>query len=540
MKYSIFGLYLLLVGFGSGAFAQSNSSSLAAESISFSIPKTIFFGGERIWVDLAVESEATASRSQIAYVELLNRYNESVAIAKIPLNDGKALNFLRLPNSLPSDHYLLRVFTRVSAYLDMSSGLKQQFITVFNPEAPPRVEASRDTFNVGKESSLIVLSSPSGKAGEMFSLQVNEGTDELLEVKVAAINPFLPKQEQLASTELYQPLEERTLVPELFGHIVEGFVDVAELDTTQLYYLSIHGEKSALFTDRPDSKGTLYFDTGGIRNWRFMIAQALGNQSLVNLTIVSPAPQTNFLPGFSFPELIITPQDEGLLRSLLLGGQIEGYFSQEYRSESFPVVTGFVQDQTYILDDYTRFDKVETVIKEYVPEVSVKTIERKKEFRVIDLVRGTIFDSNPLMIVDAMPIFDSDLLAKHNPEGFQKLEILSRSFFLNEEEFPGVLSFSSYNNDFGGFPIPSNGVYLDYQGLQFDVTGTENLFSYLEEDRLKDWRTILHWSSSQQGKPNTTLELELPELTLTYQVEVRLRSASGEIRTERKTFQVMK
>lgn len=499
------------------------------EQVHFSIPKNIYFGGERIWVSSKVEQGNEAIESKIIYAELLNRYNESVAIAKMPLEDGNSFNFLKIPQNLPSDHYLLRVFTRISPYQDFDLGMAQQFITVFNRLAPPAVVEQRSettAFRSGNEN-LIKISPGEIRTGQNISVAFN-GEEKVKELSVAVFNPFLVNQEQFKSSELYESLEPKELLPELFGHIIEAKVQQEEVDTTQLYYISVHGDKSALFTDRPDVNGTLLFDAGGMRNWDYLVAQANGNKSLLDFAVISPAPKTHFKKDFEFPILEITPSDEPYLKELLKGGQVEGYFVHEFNSSDFPVVTGFVEDRVYQLDDYTRFESVETVIKEYVPEISVKTIQKKKEFRSINEIRNFAFESNPLMLVDAMPVFDSDQLASFDPKGLKTLEILSRTFYLNEEEFSGVMSFSSYKNDFGGFPIPTNGVLLEYAGIQPKVTSATGLFEHpFGINEMMDWRTILYWSEIPQlSTSNEEIELIIPELKGKFLITIKTEQGS--------------
>ncbi|MHA7131207.1 hypothetical protein [Algoriphagus namhaensis] len=514
------------------SFAQQSAPDLPSEQISYSLPKSIYFVGEKLWVEIQAQSGTEPAQSQIAYVELLNRYNESVALGKFQLEKGRSLNYLELPAKLPSDQYLLRVFTRVSPYLDLEEGLKQEFVTIFNPNFPPKVAETREVLSLPADKITPTLTGPKSQK-QVLDLSV--ASNQIQEVKISVWNPFLASQSQLSSREIYSDLESRLLVPELFGHLVEGKIN-GVADTTQLYYLSVHGEKSSLFTDRPDAKGSLFFDTGGMKNWDFMVAQALGNKALTDLSIVSPAPKTTFAKNFRFPELVISPEDRDLLAQLLKGGQVEGYFYQQHNIELAEVVTGFVEDRTYRLDDYTRFDKVETVIKEYVPEVSIRTVARQKEFRMLDEVQESKFNTNPLMLVDAMPVFDSDRLAQFDPKGFEKLEILSRTFYLNEEAFPGVLSFRSYKNDFGGFEIPTNGVYLDYQGIAPIVSQTEGLFAKPNNPKLQDWRTILYWSVTQPQADYKQIELEMADLDVVYLLEVQWVNSSGQTEILRQAF----
>ncbi|MDN3205439.1 hypothetical protein [Algoriphagus sediminis] len=509
--------------------AQNPTENLTAEIVDFDIPKSIYISGERLWVSIDISSKNEKVKSQIGYVEILNRNNQSVALGKFQLTDGKTINFLNLPNDIPSDHYLIRVFTRISPYLDFELGLRQKLITVVNPRIPPTVSPAPDKMEQGTEASgnETILAQRNQNELELDLTGVN---GEIISASVSVANPYLTHYD-FSSSDIYESLPSRNLVPELFGHIVEGYVNPKAIDTTQLYFISVHGEKSALFTDRPDRNGSLYFDTGGIKEWDFIIAQTNGNESLIDFSVVSPSPQTSFSEDFIFPEFIISPDDEEFLNELLKSSQVEQYFVQDFSSTANPVVTGFVEDRTYLLDDYTRFETVETVVKEYVPEVSVRTQDKKKDFRVVDKVKNRVFDSNPLMLVDAMPVFDSDRLARFNPSHFQKLEILTRSFYLNEEAFPGVMSFTSYKNNFGNFPIPSNGIYLEYQGLSMELVDISQIFTPNEEDRVPDWRAILFWSEIIPDLTPQELKIHFPSIDLPWEVKVMYRDQNGKLET---------
>src|SRR5690606_32068379 len=202
------------------------------------------------------------------YAELVNRYNESVAIAKMPLEEGQSFNFLLLPTNLPSDNYLLRVFTRVSPYQNLEEGLVQKFITVFNRNAPPTVVAERSRVTQTQVSNDIIFSQ-NIISGEVLKIGLPNGIN-ISEVSIASDNPFLADQEKISSARAYDSIEEHSLIPELFGHVIEAKVEGASVDTTKLYYLSLHGEKSALFTDRPDANGSLFIDAGGMKNWKYL------------------------------------------------------------------------------------------------------------------------------------------------------------------------------------------------------------------------------------------------------------------------------
>ncbi|WP_417908267.1 hypothetical protein, partial [Christiangramia aquimixticola] len=106
------------------------------EQVSFQTPKTLYFSGEKIWFDAKVTIGTEPSASQVVYAELVDRNAVSIIHAKVPLQKGEAVNYLKIPEQTPSDHYLLRVYTRISPYLDINAGISQQFVTVINPRIP--------------------------------------------------------------------------------------------------------------------------------------------------------------------------------------------------------------------------------------------------------------------------------------------------------------------------------------------------------------------------------------------------------------------
>jgi hypothetical protein len=192
-----------------------------------------------------------------------------------------------------------------------------------------------------------------------------------------------------------------------------------------------------------------------------------------------------------------------------------------------------VADHTFLLDDYTRFETVETVIREYVPSVFVRNQDKKKVFRLVNEAIKSVFETNPLILIDAMPVFDSDLLSGFNPKFISRLDVLNREFYLNDRMYPGVLSFSSYENNFGLYPLAPASRFFDYPGLQpkieldksqFAVQGTGGDFP--------DLRTVIFW-----GKTESTLILA-PTMTREFLFWVRYIDEAGKIQVSKQKITI--
>lgn len=501
LKISSYWLVVLTIWLGNqSVFGQSLTNPV--EQVSFQTPKTLYFSGEKIWFETKVNMEDQASASQVLYAELIDRNSVSIIHTKIPLQKGQAVNYLKIPEQIPSDHYLLRVYTRISPYLDINAGISQQFVTVINPRIPPKPSSNPQKIDFQTAQQVA-----KGANLEFTSSTVGPFVGKASGVSIA--NPFLPEeQRQWKSDEVYSDLTKENLLPELFGHVVK--VKVPNPDPDLTYFLSVHGSQSALFTDHPDENGNLVFDIGGLRHWDRLIIQLENGQEMPGLEVVSPVIKTTFRNDFKFPELTIQESQLEELSRLLKASMMQTYFLERFENDSLEVVTGFVADYTYNLDDYTRFETVETVLREYVPSVAVRTREKKKEFRLLNEANKTVFEANPLIVVDAMPVFDSDLLASFNPKLLQKLEVLNREFYLNDRTYPGVLSFSSYANNFGLFPLAPSARFFDYHGLQPSIELDKKQFALpaATNDRFPDWRTVLFWAEN-----DNKISFQTPDLT---------------------------
>ncbi len=512
--------FLGLVGTSIGQTATNQK-----EQVYFHTPKTLYFSGEKIWFEANVRLGERATSSQVLYAELVDRNSNSITHVKVPLQAGVALNFIPVSDQIPSDQYLLRVYTRISPYLDLNQGIAQQLVTIINPKIPPQ--------EVTSSSRQIPQSSKSYQKGAAVNF-ASSGTAEgrVVASGISIANPFLvEEQKQLPAAEVYESLAPQPLLPELFGHLVQA--KVASLDTALTYFLSLHGAKSALFTYHVDERGTLVFDAGGLRHWDRLILQLEDGEEMPGLEMISPLIKTNFRPNFNFPELSLAEADLEYLQSLLKAAVVQQEYLEVADQDSLEVVTGFVEDYSYNLDDYTRFEDVETVLKEYVPSVAVRLKDKKKTFRLLDEAEKGVFDTNPLILIDAMPVFDSDLLASFNPKFLQRLEVLNREFYLNDRTYPGVLSFSSYANNFGLFPLAPAARFFDYPGIQPSVIlDREQFVEPSTTSRIPDWRTLLYWQSS--GKEVST---KLPNLAGTF-VHWEQVNVGGKLTVRRTFFEV--
>lgn len=494
MKKLIFACFFLLLTL------RVEAQSLPQEAVYAHLSKDIAATGESIHFKVFIRANSQYSDSKIAYVELIDRNYQPVLQVIFPLEDGQSENYLDIPTNLQSDHYLFRVYTRISPYLG-DLGVYNQFITIVNPEAPPSVESvSAKPFSFPSSSSKTPQFNlqPIG-TNSSFEIQQNllpQAPKTTLSISLK--NPYLTETSRgYFHSEIYQNINAtKRLIPEPFGHIVYARTMDTDIDTTETYFLSSHGKQSVLNSSKPSLGGDLFFELGALKEYDFLIAQSSNQDKQLDFSPQSPFANLSFKNEFNFPPLVLEEKDKAFLQQVILAGRTGGYFFEEEKNEFMPIATGFVADKIYKLDDYTRFENIEVTLKEYVPEVLVRRQQRKMILKVQDKPLAAVFEENPLVLIDAMPVFDVDRLGKFDPQKIEKLEVLSREFFLNKDRFAGVVSFISFENDFGGFDLPENSLYLNYWTIQ---AGKKYMSPHLVQQpvspNIPDFRTTLYWNT---------------------------------------------
>ena len=77
-------------------------------------------------------------------------------------------------------------------------------------------------------------------------------------------------------------------------------------------------------------------------------------------------------------------------------------------------------DRLYNLEDYTRFQTMEEVMREYVEDVRVRKEGEKYTFKVRNRLFGTYFEEDPLILLDGIPISDASKIIALDPLKIKK------------------------------------------------------------------------------------------------------------------------
>lgn len=201
-------------------------------------------------------------------------------------------------------------------------------------------------------------------------------------------------------------------------------------------------------------------------------------------------------------------------------------------------------DEKYRLDDFTRFKTMEDVLREYVPGVQVRTRKGKFRFMVHNPANRTIFEDNPLVLLDGVPVFNIDTIMHYDPLKIKKLEVVTQKYYLGPYIYSGIVSFTTYKGDMSGFPLDPKWLILDYEGLQLQREFFSPAYASQkqQENRLPDFRNLLYWSpcvvTDKEGKASVSFYAS--DMKGKYLIVAEGLSANGQAGTSMSTFDVVK
>jgi len=234
---------------------------------------------------------------------------------------------------------------------------------------------------------------------------------------------------------------------------------------------------------------------------------------------------TDFAP--TFPELNEVPLtiDSSyiqLLEQLMLATETNTRFkinAPKRDSAINHIPYSFVDPKISIsLDDYVETPTMEMVLQELVPNLGVRKKNDVYSLKLYDAERK-VFYTNPLVLVDNIPIFDINELLKVSPKVVEKVELLPSPFILGDHDINGIVTIKTKSDDFGGIIMPSSSTFFEYQTLNPEYVFKANSYATPDElqSRLPDFRTLLFWKPCIEKEHQKKIDFYTSDQTSAYE-----------------------
>jgi len=129
-----------------------------------------------------------------------------------------------------------------------------------------------------------------------------------------------------------------------------------------------------------------------------------------------------------------------------------------------------------------------------------------------------------------------------NPRKVKKLEVTTRRWYIGSLSFPGIVSYTTYQGDLGGFKLNPKSVILNYEGLQQQREFYSPLYDSKNpgENRIPDQRYLLFWNpyTTLDANGHSQLEFNTSDIPGEYKIVVEGMVKDGAVGSTSSTFTV--
>lgn len=300
-----------------------------------------------------------------------------------------------------------------------------------------------------------------------------------------------------------------TYLPEYKGHIVTAKVTNTLTNAPAaniMTYMGVPGKRVQVYTSQSDSTGHVLFSTKDFYGPGELVVQT---NEMIDSTyrIDIASPYSEQYSKTAAPKFEFTNGMQNALQAHSLGVQVLNIYSTNNIKRTYDPgadSTAFYGKpyKTYKLDDFTRFTTMEEDLREYVSEDNI--VHSRGRFHIKVLNDRGFLDSDPLVILDGVPIFDINKIFSVDPLKVNKLEVNRERYFYGPSADEGIFSFTTYKGDLGGVELNPKAVVIDYEGMQL----RREFYSPAYEtdaqvkSRIPDFRNVLYWTPAvnDQGK----------------------------------------
>jgi hypothetical protein len=305
-------------------------------------------------------------------------------------------------------------------------------------------------------------------------------------------------------------------LPEVEGPVVNGKIFNKGTGATvgsSNAYLSVPGADYAFSSASSDAQGVIHFGFKEVYKSNAIVVQpSLLKDSNYRIDISNAySEKYSSNPIYS---LALSKAQESELINRSISNQVENTYAVD-KKRRYPVTdfdtTSFygIADRIYNLEDFTRFQTMEEVFREYVDDVRIRKDGDKFTFKVRNKLFNTYFEEDPLILLDGIPITDATKIVVQDPAKIKKIEVVTHNYYIGSSEFSGIVNVKSYSGELGATQLDPNSLVVEYEGLQQQrefyspkYTSTED-----EESHVPDFRNVLYWAPQVSTGPNGKTQL---------------------------------
>jgi len=439
------------------------------EEIKIITNQDLYISGESIYFQVSCNYQGAHSNiSQIVYLELIDQNQKPVIQQIRELEVGKVNNVIFLPSSLETGNYVLIAYTSWMKNFSRRV-LGTKLISVLNPfnQIPSNIFHSIEDIDIekGETSSEIQITMEKDRYSSNDSIFFIAESVELRNILVSVKKVDL-RHKYRNNYLMNSPREQSKLIsytPEPKGHVIKGRLRGSGSSVNVPISINLTNSQNQLVFTTSDSTGDFSFVVAG----QFLEEElTIKTDPRFDVEIESP-----FLNDYSFidtPSLKIPSSLKSWILERAQEVQIEdNYFMEKfevYRSSDSLGMLDYLSSESYYLDDYTRFPKIEDPIVEFIPETRIKS---KKGLRVISALNMPFKgeSDSTLILLNGTPVSSKEIF-RQNPNYIEKISVYQHHVLINQYEFAGIVHFQTFDEFQDNISI--DGIHkLNYSNPEF-------------------------------------------------------------------------
>lgn len=555
-KYNL--LCVCVLFFALNAFAQA----FQRERVYLQTDKPLYLSGELVWMKLYTTDEKGkwTDFSKIGYVELLSDSIPEMQV-KLDISEGTGVGCLELSPMLATGYYRLVAYTR-NMRNEGAEVFFEKSIAVINPyvreevsmaatediPAKPFGAFSREVI-AGNQLATDQLQYGLRSKGEIRLTNLPEEAMSLA-VSIAGADPLFGPEAAVKEWKIKLASQEATrptgmYLPEYEGAIIEGQIVQEGSETGSLAQyvnalLAFPGKDIQVYGGKKEENGKVSFFTHQISGKKELVTVAYSPyEEKYRLDLHSPFAT---LPMKEQPVLRIDSGWQNYLEQRNLAVQVVEAFTSDSlsRVKPQPPYFNYKPYKSYLLDEYTRFPFMDEVFVEFITPVRLRKTENGRVFNTLNEKMDGYAMGQTLVLLDNIPVVNHELMASYNPLLVRKVDVYLDRFLFGGHLYEGIVSFSTYNNNYPSITFGPETQLFDFEGTQTYRYFYSPVYDMPQPSRMPDFRHTLLWEPAleSRGEKEMVIPFYTSDLPGLYRATVEGIGADGSVVSASCVFEV--
>ncbi|WP_430811397.1 MULTISPECIES: hypothetical protein [unclassified Carboxylicivirga] len=477
------------------------------ERVVLSNDRDIYIAGEELWFNVVLlhgQSNHVSDMSKVVYVELMNGAGVPVVQSKLRLLEGCATSKLSLPDTLTTDNYLLRAYTRwminypVSCYAHNLVSVVNPFLKGSLPavDAPERLKP-----DLSPETSDLRFA-----RRQKVSLPVPQQVKawEHVSVSVVKSSLYCGNSVQASDKKLNSEPVGALLPPELRSEILKAIVFDGNTGLPvqgEKYMLGFVSQNPDLIFATSDKEGVLRFEVDRYGTEEMVIQPYNTDTTKLQYNVKVEDQFSHQYAAFDLPPLAFDSVTIEGVNEAIINMQINTLYAAHYpklaEADSIEKQSSFygTPENTVLIDRYIELPNTEELIREILPYVSLRKSQGQYEIKVFEQTSLYPKEGKTMTFVDGVAINDVARILTMDPSYFERIEVINLNYYLEDENLGRLVNFITRQGDMGDLEFDQRIFRQVHQGYlnAWQYLGPDYTLKEVKHSRLADFRNLLYF-----------------------------------------------